>query len=59
MIFNCKGCGISVSTHRNKCIYCKSDNTEYIELITGIKANKENVNIGEKIKGSIFSFVHR
>lgn len=59
MIFNCTGCGISISTQRDKCPYCKTDNAKCIEMITGIKKVTEKMELKEKLKGTIFSFVHR
>lgn len=59
MIFNCLGCGISVSTHKAKCPYCKIDNTECIEMLTGVVSRPEKDDWREKMKGTILSLVHR
>lgn len=59
MIFNCLGCGVSVSTHKISCPYCKTDNTESIEMLTGVKLHPDEKNMWkERIKGTILSHVH-
>lgn len=59
MIFNCTHCGISISTKRVHCPYCKADNLEMIELMSGVKSSKEKLQLNEKVKGTILSFVLR
>lgn len=63
MIFNCLGCGISISTKREKCLYCKCDNTDAIESLTGLHTNRistpQKAEWREKMKGTILSLVHR
>lgn len=59
MIFNCPGCGIAISTNRNRCPYCKADNIECIEIITGVVRKNDKNEWRERMKGTIFSLVHR
>lgn len=59
MIFNCLGCGISVSTQKNNCPYCKNDNSDAIEMLTGRPHKKEKNEWREKMKGTILSTVLR
>lgn len=59
MIFNCLGCGTSVSTNRLKCPYCKTNNAEVVEVLTGIAPKVERDQWRERVKGTIFSYVHR
>jgi uncharacterized OB-fold protein len=63
MIFNCTNCGISVSTKRANCTYCRASNIEIIEMMEGrahasINA-KEKMQLKERNKGTIFSLVLR
>jgi len=59
MVFNCLGCGISVSTKQNNCPYCKNNNTESIEMLTGTIGKPEKAEWRERMKGTILSYVHR
>lgn len=59
MIFNCLGCGVSVSTKREKCPYCKVNNVEAIEILTGVVSQPTKAEWRERIKGTILSYVHR
>jgi hypothetical protein len=59
MIFNCLGCGISISTNKNNCPYCKTDNIEAIEMITGVRKKDEKEQWRDRVKGSILSYVLR
>jgi RNA polymerase subunit RPABC4/transcription elongation factor Spt4 len=59
MIFNCLNCGLSVSTQRSRCPYCKKDNSETIEMLTGIIRRPEKAEWRDKVKGTILSYVHR
>lgn len=60
MIFNCLNCGISISTKCERCAYCRTDNSEIIGTLTGIKKSpqtSENITWREKFKGTILSYV--
>jgi hypothetical protein len=57
MIFNCLNCGISVSTNRYKCPYCKHDNAEAIEMLTGIVKKEDKSQWRERVRGTILSYV--
>lgn len=57
MIFNCLGCGISISSHRFNCPYCKHDNSETIEMLTGVVKRDEKAQWRERVKGTILSYV--
>jgi hypothetical protein len=63
MIFNCTNCGISVSSKRENCPYCRISNVEVIEMILGRAhgdiRTKERLQLREKVKGTIFSYVLR
>ncbi len=59
MIFNCLGCGVSVSSHKYKCPYCKSDNAEAIEMLTGIRKKDDKLQWRDRVKGTILSYVLR
>lgn len=60
MIFNCLGCGISISTKKEKCLYCKHNNAEAIEVLTGVvSSSPEKTEWKERMKGTILSLVHR
>jgi hypothetical protein len=59
MIFNCLGCGISISTNRLRCPYCKKENAETIEILTGVVKKPETTEWRERVKGTILSYVHR
>lgn len=59
MVFNCLGCGISVSTKQKQCPYCKINNTESIEMLTGTASKPEKIEWREKVKGTILSYVQR
>lgn len=59
MIFNCLGCGTSISTKREKCPYCKVNNIEAIEVLTGIASKPAQTEWKERIKGTILSYVLR
>jgi hypothetical protein len=57
MIFNCIGCGISISTKKNSCPYCKNNNAENIEMLTGVAPRQEKTQWRERVKGTILSYV--
>ncbi len=63
MIFNCTNCGISVSSKKVNCTYCRASNAEIIEMMEGrshASINpKEKLQLKERNKGTIFSFVLR
>jgi hypothetical protein len=59
MIFNCLNCGISISSKRNACPYCKKDNIEAIEMLAGTRKKEDREQWRERIKGSILSYVLR
>ena len=62
MIFNCIHCGISISTKKMHCPYCKTDNAEIINMFTDRRQaglQKESAITHEKLKGTILSFVLR
>ena len=77
MIFNCTNCGISISSKRVNCLYCRTSNAEIIEMMVGrsngdvpsssrwgarphVSINsKEKLQLKERTKGTIFSFVTR
>ena len=59
MIFNCLGCGISVSTNKVMCPYCKADNAEAIEMLTGVVKKDDKAQWRERVKGTILSYVLR
>lgn len=59
MIFNCIGCGVSISSNRKNCPYCKIDNIEHIEVLTGIAPKTETTQWRDRVKGSILSYVLR
>jgi hypothetical protein len=59
MIINCLGCGISVSTNRFTCPYCKKDNAEAIEMLTGVVKKVDKAQWRERVKGTILSYVLR
>lgn len=63
MIFNCTNCGISVSSKKVNCTYCRASNAEIIEMMEGrqhVSINsKEKLQLKERTKGTIFSFVLR
>jgi len=63
MIFNCTNCGISISSKKVNCTYCRASNAEIIEMMEGRTRNpinlKEKLQLKEKAKGTIFSFVLR
>ena len=59
MIFNCLGCGISVSTNKVMCPYCKMDNVEAIEMLTGVVRKDDKAEWRERVKGTILSYVLR
>lgn len=59
MIFNCLGCGVSISTNKNRCPYCKADNADCIEMLTGIRRKSEKAELKERMKGTILALVHR
>ena len=61
MIFNCLNCGLSISTKRETCVYCKTKNSEIIQTFTRapkpLKSEKHQVKT--KFPGTILSFVLR
>ncbi len=57
MIFNCENCGISISSKRIYCPHCKKNNSELIEIITGVTPKHEKTQWRERIKGTILSHV--
>lgn len=57
MIFNCLGCGISVSTNKVSCPYCRCDNAETIEMLTGVVKRDDKAQWRERVKGTILSYV--
>lgn len=63
MIFNCTNCGISVSSKKVNCTYCRASNAEIIEMMEGRSHatinSKEKLQLKERNKGTIFSFVLR
>jgi len=63
MIFNCTNCGISISSKKVNCTYCRSSNAEMIEMMEGRQHtsinSKEKMQLRERAKGTIFSFVLR
>lgn len=76
MIFNCTNCGISISSRRMNCTYCRASNAEIIEVMEGRSYGdvpsssrggrqhasihaKEKLQLKERAKGTIFSFVLR
>lgn len=76
MIFNCTNCGISVSSKKVNCTYCRASNAEIIEMMEGRSYgdvpsssrggrshatinSKEKLQLKERNKGTIFSFVLR
>jgi len=59
MIFNCLNCGISISSNKNMCPYCKKDNAEAVEMLMGVRKKEDHDQWREKIKGSILSYVLR
>jgi ABC-type ATPase with predicted acetyltransferase domain len=59
MIFNCLNCGISISTNKNNCPYCKTDNVEAIEMLMGTGKKEDKELWRERVKGSILSYVLR
>lgn len=63
MIFNCTSCGISVSSKKVNCTYCRASNAEIIEMMEGRQhasiTSKEKLQLKERNKGTIFSFVLR
>jgi ABC-type ATPase with predicted acetyltransferase domain len=59
MIFNCENCGISISTNRITCPFCKKNNSECIEMLTGTAPKNEKALWKERVKGSILSYVLR
>jgi hypothetical protein len=62
MIFNCLQCGTSISTKHEHCIYCKANNTEIIQVLTGknkLTLGREKLDLREKLKGTILSYVLR
>jgi len=59
MIFNCLGCGVSISSNRHNCPYCKKDNADSVEMLTGKVAVQDKTQWRERIKGTILSYVLR
>lgn len=89
MIFNCINCGVSISSKRLNCTYCRASNAEIVEVMEGRSYgdvpsssrggrsygdvpslsrggrqhasinNKEKLQLKERAKGTIFSFVLR
>ncbi len=63
MIFNCINCGVSISSKRMNCTYCRASNAEIVEVMEGRQHasinNKEKLQLKERAKGTIFSFVLR
>ncbi|KKP40545.1 MAG: hypothetical protein UR28_C0001G0055 [Candidatus Peregrinibacteria bacterium GW2011_GWF2_33_10] len=54
MIFNCLGCGKSVSSRMDICPYCKFVQTEIVAALEEMQSHK-SLSVGENYKGTIFS----
>lgn len=59
MIFNCENCGISISSKKTSCPYCKKNNNEYLEVLSESAPHRENAQWRERMKGTILSYVLR
>lgn len=60
MLYNCLTCGKSISSKQDICVYCKADNTLFInELRTAKKPLLPSNALKEKYAGTFFSLLFK
>lgn len=60
MLFNCLTCGKSISSKQDICVYCKTDNTLFInELKAAKKPFMQPTALKEKYAGTFFSLLFK
>ncbi|PJC36861.1 hypothetical protein CO046_03435 [Candidatus Peregrinibacteria bacterium CG_4_9_14_0_2_um_filter_53_11] len=62
MLFNCFSCGKKISSNKDLCVYCCSDNTNFIHELKSYNTKAENLRnplatLKEKHAGTFFAFL--